>query len=279
MRARLPYRGDGTGLPDGLALPPARMPLLHRGRALKRWRYVGAYGESFMLCAGVVRIAGLPQSFWAVWDRERGALHERTRLRRAGVEVGERHVSVRDGDVAVELRLATAGEPVVVVSDHGGAHIWTRKLPLAVEGTITIAGEARAVAAGGISDDSAGYYARVTEWEWAAGAGATPDGRAVVWNFVSGVHDAPAGSERTVWVDGSAAEVGPVAFSRALDAVTFGDGAQLRFAQESVRRRRDNLLVVASDYAQPFGTASGTLPGGIEIATGYGVMERHRARW
>jgi hypothetical protein len=279
MHARLPYRGDGTSLPIGLALPPDRMPLWHRGRPLKRWRYVGAYGEAFMVCAGIVRIGGLPQSFWAIWDRERRVLHERTRLRPAGVEVGERHVAVRDGDVAIELRLAAAGEPVVVVSDHHGAHIWTRKLPLAVEGTVTIRGEARPFAATGISDDSAGYYARITDWEWAAGAGTTADGRAVVWNLVTGVHDAPTRSERTAWVDGVAREVAPGTFSPDLDAVTFEDGAQLRFAQESVRRRRDNLLLVASDYAQPFGTVSGTLPGGVELATGYGVMERHHARW
>src|SRR5438094_4375143 len=117
MPARLPYRGDGAGLPADLPLPPARMPLWHRRRALKRWRYVGAYGEAFMLCAGVVRIAGLPQSFWALWDRERGRLHERTRLLRAGVDVGERHVAVRDGDVAIDLRLAAAGEAIEVVSD------------------------------------------------------------------------------------------------------------------------------------------------------------------
>lgn len=279
MPADLPYRGDGTSLPAGLSLPPAKMPLWHRRRALKRWRYVGAFGDSVMLCAGIVRIAGLPQSFWAVWDRERGRLYERTRLRTGGVEVAERHVAVRDGDVRIAVRLTAGGDPVEVVSDHGGAHIWTRKLPLTVEGTVTIGGETRPVQAAGLSDDSAGYYARVTDWEWAAGAGTAADGRGVVWNLVTGVHDAPRGSERTVWVDGAAREVGPVTFADGLDAVTFAEGAELRFSQEAVRRRRDNLVLVASDYAQPFGTVAGTLPGGIELACAYGVMERHHARW
>jgi hypothetical protein len=188
-------------------------------------------------------------------------------------------VAVRDNDVQIDLAWTTAGDPVEVVSDHGGAHIWTRKVPVLVEGTIAIAGEARPVRAAGISDDSAGYYARITDWEWAAGAGTAADGRKVVWNLVAGVHDAPQGSERTLWLEGEALEVGPVVFAPGLDAVAFSEGGELRFAQEAVRCRRDNLLVIASDYAQPFGTVSGTLPGGIQLAQGYGVMERHHARW
>ena len=30
---------------------------------------------------------------------------------------------------------------------------------------------------------------------------------------------------------------------------------------------------------QPFGTFAGALPGGIELAQGYGVMEEHDVRW
>jgi hypothetical protein len=279
MPRGLPYRGDGSALPQGIPLPPGRMPLWHRGRALKRWRYVGAWGDDLMMCAGVVRIAGLPQSFWAVWDRRRGHLHERTRLRRAGVELGEGHVAVRDGDVEIDLRLTAAGDPVEVVSDHGAAHIWTRKLPLAVQGTIAISGERHGFDAHGLSDDSAGYYARVTDWEWAAGVGKAPDGRRLVWNLVTGVHDAATGSERTLWIDGVPREIAPVRFSDALDRVAFAEGGELRFVQEAVRRRRDNLLLVASDYAQPFGAVEGSFPGGVELAAGCGVMERHHARW
>jgi hypothetical protein len=88
------------------------------------------------------------------------------------------------------------------------------------------------------------------------------------------VHDAPQGSERTVWIDGEPREVGPVAFGEGLDTV--GD---LHFSPEAERVRRDDLLLIASDYRQPFGTFAGTLPDGTELASGHGVMERHRARW
>ena len=32
-------------------------------------------------------------------------------------------------------------------------------------------------------------------------------------------------------------------------------------------------------YRQPFGTFSGTLPNGVELAEGYGVMESHDVTW
>jgi hypothetical protein len=285
MASGLPYRGDGRERPAGLALPPERMPLFYRPRpplplrALKRWRYVGVFGEAFMLCAGIVRIAGLPQSFWAVWERERRALREHTTLRPGRVVLADGGLRVRDGQLRLDLRFTSGGEPVEVVSDHHGGYIWTRMEPFSAVGSLTIDGETRALRAGGIVDDSAGYYARTTEWEWGAGVGVSADGRALAWNLVTGVHDSPEGSERTVWIAGKEMEVGPVTFRPALDGVAFPDGSELRFAAESVRRRRENLLLVASDYVQPFGTVSGTLPGGIEVAEGYGVMERHRARW
>jgi len=43
--------------------------------------------------------------------------------------------------------------------------------------------------------------------------------------------------------------------------------------------RRDDLLMLASDYRQPFGTFAGILPDATRLRAGYGVMERHAARW
>ena len=34
-----------------------------------------------------------------------------------------------------------------------------------------------------------------------------------------------------------------------------------------------------SSYAQPFGTFTGELPGGLRLAEGFGVMERHDVHW
>ena len=260
------------------------MPLVRQGRPVKRWRYVAAFGERLMLCAAEVRIGPGSQTFWAVWDRDKRALRERTRLRRPSrfVAVPPGRVWVDDGTVQMSLLVDAAGvEAVETASQHGRSWIWTRKqCGVRVRGTVVLDGEVVEVDAAGIVDESAGYHARETAWEWSAGVGAAVDGRAVAWNVVVGVHDAPEASERSVWADGAASHVGPVEFRPDQAGVAFAEeGASLAFAPEATRRRRDELLVFASDYACPFGTFTGTLPGGLELAEGRGVMERHTARW
>jgi hypothetical protein len=95
----------------------------------------------------------------------------------------------------------------------------------------------------------------------------------VAWNLVDGIHDAPEASERTVWVAGEPQEVGSVAFDD-LHAV-----GGLRFTVLATRARRENYLLIRSDYQQPFGTFSGALPGAGELREGWGVMERHEVFW
>ena len=77
-----------------------------------------------------------------------------------------------------------------------------------------------------------------------------------------------------MWIDGVAREVGPVRFAGDLSSV-----GELRFAEEAVRERRENRLLVRSRYRQPFGTFSGALPGDVALADGYGVMEDHDVWW
>jgi hypothetical protein len=222
-----------------------------------------------MLCAGVARVAGVPQAFWAVWDRQR--LWERTTLRRGHVDLPDGAARVADREVAIDLVLEPAGEPVEVISRHGGSYIWTRKQGgIRARGTVN----GHPVDARGIVDESAGYHARRTAWVWSAGVGRAESGAGVAWNLVTGVHDAPEASERTVWVDGESREVGPVEFARNLSGV--GD---LDFKEWSAREDHTNLLLFRSDYRQPFGTFGGRLPDGTVLAEGYGVMEEHDVRW
>lgn len=262
----LPLRDCPTGLP----VPPARMALVRDRRPLKRWRYLGLYGEDMMLCAANARVAGLPQAFWAMWDRR--DLREKTVFRPSAVVLHDD--GARFGDA--RLTLAPAGAPMAVTSRHGDSYIWTRKTPVRATGTVA----GRAVTLRGLIDDSAGYHARRTDWRWCAGVGEGADGAALAWNVVTGLHDAPVGSERTLWVAGAATELPPATFDDDLGAVRFdGRGEVLRFSEEVRRTRSDDFKLIASDYAQPFGTFSGTLPGGVAIARGWGVMERHAARW
>ena len=126
----------------------------------------------------------------------------------------------------------------------------------------------------GFVDDSAGYHARHTAWCWSAGIGRAVDGSAVGWNLVDGVHDTLENSERTLWVDGVPREVPPQEFAADLSRV-----GGLRFREWSARESNRNLLVMRNRYRQPFGEFSGTLPGGLALAEGHGVMEEHDVLW
>jgi hypothetical protein len=256
--------------------------MFRRRRMLKRWRYIGVYAPDLMLCVGAARIGPVPQSWWAVWERDRDRLHERTRVRGDRVDLRDNRVRVQDGGVEIDLVLDEAGsQEIEVVTPDGRSYAWTRKrAPVRARGTLRVNGEARAVDAAALIDESAGYHARHTAWRWSAGVGtASGDGGAVAWNLVAGVHDSPTASERTVWTGGTAREVGPVAFAEDLGSVAFAEGGALEFTAGAMRTRHDNLLIFRSDYEQPFGTFRGMLPGGVELAEGYGVMERHVAVW
>ena len=278
----LPWRGAAAQRPPGVTVPPARMPLLRAGRMLKRWRYVGLYGPEVMLCAGSARVGPSHQVWWAVWDRGERRLRERTRmlLGRGRVAVEEPgRVTVRDGEVEIDLALEEGGG-VETVTPAGRAWIWTRKQGhVPARGTVRAGGRAFRIDGRAFVDESAGYHDRVTSWRWSAGTGVGAGGEQLAWNLAEGIHDSPRASERTVWVDGEPREVGPVRFAPDLGSVAFGEGGELRCAAEATRERDDNLLVFRSRYAQPFGAFSGTLPGGLELAQGYGVMERHDVRW
>ena len=249
------------------------MPAWRGGRPLKRWRYVAYYGPDLMLCIGDARIGPAAQRWWAVAFPD-GTLHERTTVGRGGVVIDGSRARVRTRDVQIDLQLEEAA-PVEIVSPHGGQYIWTAKQAgIPARGHVEIAGERHEFDGHGFVDDSAGYHARATAWKWSAGVGVTDDGRRVAWNLVTGVHDAPENSERTLWIDGEPREVEALEFADDLSRV--GD---LSFSAWATREENTNLLVMRSRYRQPFGTFEGELPGGLRLAEGYGVMEEHDVSW
>jgi hypothetical protein len=274
--------------------PSGAQRLLRGGRPLKRWRYVGVFGEQLMACAALVQVGPARQSFWALYRRREDELRQRTRLlpRRRELQLAPALpvsaddacapgvLRIRDRGVALDLRLDE--EPGIEARcAHGREHVWTRKQAgVGARGTLAIDGAPpRQVRARAVIDDTVGYHARHTEWWWSAGVGQAPDGAALAWNLVSGVNDPPSGSERAVWIDGAPHEVAPVEFSASLLLVRGEDGSELRFHPEAERAHRQNLLLVSSDYRAPFGSFSGTLPGGVALAHGLGVVEHHRALW
>jgi hypothetical protein len=261
----LPVRGAVRDL--GLPLPPGRMPFMHRARPLKRWQYAGVYQPDVMLCVGDARVAGIRDRWWAIALPD-GSLFEGKR----GVLVEPGHIRVR-GVLDLEL---SRPEGVEVVSPHGRSYVWTRKrAPVHVRGTVFAGGQTFELDGDhGFVDESAGYHSRHTAWRWSAGIGRAADGRAVAWNLVDGVHDTVENSERTVWIDGRAEEVPPQRFADDLSRV--GD---LEFREWSVRAANRNVLIMRNRYRQPFGEFRGSLPGGIALAEGYGVMEEHDVLW
>lgn len=220
------------------------------GRPRKRWRWVGIFTDDVMLCAGSSEIGLLPVSWWALWDRRERTLIEHTFKRTLPTPEGR------------------MGTSVETISPHGDNVIWTRKTPATFSGDLRVAGRHVVLRdAPGLVDESAGYHARHTQWRWNAGVGTTLDGRPVAWNLCEGMHDAPEASERTVWVDGEPHHV-------AADAA-----ADLAFTAEAVRVHKENALLLATDYEQPFGRFSGSLPVAGALASGYGVTERQSVRW
>ena len=267
---------------------PDRLPLFRGTRPLKRWRYVGVFGEQFMICAASVHVGPAQQTFWAVFERAStltgtgGAITERTRMipRRGALDLASGRLRISDGAVLLDLALEE-DDGIEAKCPSGSAYVWTRKQAgIHAEGTLTLGARPPiAIDALAVIDDTAGYHARVTEWWWAAGVGSGPDGTPLAFNLVQGVNDPLSGSERAIWLAGVPHEAPSVRFAEDLLTIASDDGSQLRFVPEAERSRRDNLLLVRSDYRAPFGTFSGTLPGGIELTHAVGVVEHHRARW
>src|SRR3954447_4902479 len=110
----LPRRGDG-GASLNPPLPPGRMPLLRRGRQLKRWRYVGVYGPEVMLCVGVARIGVIRKAWWAVVAAGQ-PVREGTR----GIRLDGSRVFIDFEGVRADL-LVEEGGGVESVNEHGGS--------------------------------------------------------------------------------------------------------------------------------------------------------------
>lgn len=302
----LPWRGPGEGRP-GLALPPDKVPIRRNGSWRKRWRYLGAFADELLLCAARVQVGPLGQTFWAVWDRERCELHERTRtivpmLARGevwtelaeGEDKGRIDWAPESGGTLVRIEAAPAGDEgesvraflragdgrwaeCVCPTGEREGYVWTRKRTVVVECDIRIGERRIRATARGIEDESCGFHPDHTVWDWSAGVGRTTDGRDVAWNLVSGINDPPQRSERTIWVAGEPSEPGPASFED-LAAIEV-DGARLEFSAEAERRHQESKPWARYTYRQPFGTFTGSLPGGLELADGLGVMEHHDAHW
>lgn len=280
-RLEIRYRGAGPDRPTHLPLPPSRAPLFKGFRLHKSWRYVGIWSETVSVCAARVRVGPVPQEFWGVWNRAAGQLTEHTRLRAGRVDMTPGAVKVDDRgnrlDITLDEDPTTAFEVVTPVGRRGWT--WTRKLAVRARGHAVIGGDEVEIDGLALIDENDGYHPRLTQWWWSGGTCRLADGRTAVWSVIVGLNDTLPHIENTLWLDGVPTQVGPVTFAPDLSRVTFSDGSFLSFTEERERASKVDLLVIRSAYRQPFGTFTGTLPGGFAVSEGFGVMEDHRALW
>ena len=277
-RAALPGRW-ASAAPPGSPAPGADAAPLGR-RPLKRWRYVGRLrARADALRRRGARSAGLPQSFWAVWDREARRLRERTRPRAAAASRcptalcasrdRERRASTwRSSPTASRSRCAqpprrarTSGRASSPVRARGHVHARraarSRSTRAACRRLRRLPRARHRLVAGAPASASRPTARRSRGTSWPASttrrAAASARCGSTACRARSGRSRSPTTS--TPSGDDCASPPRPSACA----ATT--------------------CWLIASDYRQPFGTFAGTLPGGTELASGDGVMERHGARW
>ena len=258
---------SGAGAPRRCPLPPERMPAWRGGRPLKRWTWVGAFGPELMLCAAVARIGPATAAWWAVWDRAAQRFEQRS-LRRAGGLRGDAVARARAGrDGARGRRRARRSRS-------------SRRTARSTSGRASAAACAVSGVVRGREVDAARARRRVGRLSRAAHGVAVVGGRRRAGvRRAGGVEPrrrrarlaGRARSARCGWT-GAPRELPPQAF----DGLAGVGG--LRFSAEATRARRENLVLMSSDYEQPFGTFARRARR-RQLREGYGVMERHAVAW
>ena len=293
----LPWRGPGPGRPD-LPLPPGKMPLPTTGACRKRWRYLAAFSDELMLCAARVQV-GPSQTFWAVCDRENGELHERTRTRagrprrgldaraarRAGSSIGPDggdagadRGEAPAGEVRGFLRVGEGSGPSPCARRRGRLRLDPQARDVPVSCDVRVGERAGRSRRAGSRTSRPAITPATRSGAGRPGVGTATTAARSAGTWSSGINDPPERSERAIWVDGEPCEPGRSSFD-GLEAIGFDDGARLEFSAEAERRAARTSSLVQLLLPPAVRDFSGTLPGGIELESGLGVMEHHDARW
>ena len=295
-----------AGPPGPAAAARTKMPLRRGGRWRKRWRYVGAFCDELLLCAARVQVGPLGQTFWAIWDREGRQMWERTRLRlpgraRRGLDRepgrrrGHRRLRARRGRRVVRIEAPTrrgrrgAGLPARRRRPLGGGRLPqpARASTCGRESGPTFRSSATfgsASAAGGSRRAGSRTSRRATTRTTRSGAGRPASARPPTGARSAGTWSAASTTRRSApsarsGSTASPSSPGPVSFD-GLEAIAFDDGARLEFTRRvRAAKARRTACSSATRYRQPFGSFTGTLPGGLELERGLGVMEHHDAHW
>lgn len=307
-----------------------RLPRRLSRLRLKEWQHFGVITPELFLSFAIVDAKFMSKSWCHVVEREGGDHFEHTRqspILRVGIarelfrdetfaHAPAYHVEVdnllEEGAHRIRIQVAKIGrrpaihatlechhdlsaiQPLVVVLPVGrGRGMYSHKVPLAVEGTVSVGGSVFDVSAEtslALLDIHKAHYPRHTFWNWATCAGRDAQGRVLALNLTRNVNeDDVRYNENALWIDGRLTHLGPARFDvdkqRLMDPwrITTTDGAvDLTFLPQGERCEDIRLGVVRSSFHQPYGTFHGTVRIGDEevvIEELFGVCEDHRATW
>ena len=302
--------GPGAGRPD-LPLPPDKLPIRRGGNWRKRWRYVAAFCDEFMVCAARVQVGPLGQTFWAVWDREQrdaARAHPRDAPGRRAARSGPSSTSGERPDGSTgrpstvapwsgsRRRRAVDSEQRAGVPARRRGRVGRVRLPDRRGRQLHVDAQARDVprrvrrARRRAADQLRGARGRGR-----VGRLPPPPHRL---ELVGGRRARPPTGARSAgtWSAGSttrrsapSARSGSTASrqrARAgrrfddLDAIDFDDGSRLEFSAEAERSKartgRGRQLLATASRSAP---SAARCPAGSSSPSGFGVMEHHDAHW
>ena len=240
-----------------------------------------------MLCVGARAHRRAAAGCWAVWDRDARRAARAHELRRPGARSGcadGARARARRRPSRSTSRSSEAPGRRDRLRRTARGYVWTRKQAAVARARARSRVGRRRAAPSTRSASSTTPPATTPATPRGAGRRASARRRRARrsrWNLVDGVNDAAGGAASArVWVDGAPREVGPGRASPTTSArCAFAEGGALRFAAEAdARAPRRAAGLRARDYRQPFGTFTGTLPGGIELARGLRGAWRGTAR-
>jgi hypothetical protein len=239
-----------------------------------------------------------------LWDDETYVRTHRYRIQvRNHLDAGEHRIRIfirgHGGAPSIEADLRCLHDleritPLEVVLPVGpGRAMYSHKVPLPVEGTVTVGhrvleakpGEARA-----ILDVHKAHYPRHTWWNWATFVGRDDTGRSIGLNLTSNVNRRDEQfNENAVWLDGRMEMLAPARFelnpNQPLEPWrirTVDDAVDLVFRPLGERSEDLHVGLLRSVFHQPFGTFSGTIRtvgGTVHVTDTWGICEDHDAIW
>jgi hypothetical protein len=201
-----------------------------------------------------------------------------------------------EGDCEARITLYEPRQDSIVMSTPIGAKrfYYNRKINcLPAEGVVTVAGKRRALSRDssmGCLDWGRGVWDYSSFWNWASASGLVPGAGAVGLNLGAGFGDLSAATENCFFIDGVMTKLewvdimyDPSAYMRAWYFTSRDGRLNLTFTPFFERVAKTNLLVIASEVHQMFGTYRGVLrtDSGREyrVEKLVGWAEEHRARW